>query len=85
MNRKYVTAFALGFLAIIGWNVFLIQRDQRLHDAYYRHDDEQAADAYYRQQAIDRLKYPPSNRIDYNPKEKYCASLKVWHPDCKVE
>jgi len=86
MNRKYVITFALGFIAILGWNVFLIQRDQRLYDAYYRrHDDEQAADAYYRQQAIENLKRPPSNRIDYNPKEEYCASLKVWHPDCKVE
>jgi len=73
MTKRYITAVALGFLAIIGWNVFLIQRDQRLHDAYYR------------QQAVDRLKYPPSARIDYNPKEEYCASLKVWHPDCKVE
>jgi len=42
-------------------------------------------DAYYRQQAVDRLKYPPSDKIDYNPKERYCASLKVWHPDCNVE
>ena len=73
MSRKNVTAVVLGFLAIIGWNVFLIQRDQRLHDAYYR------------QQAVDRLKYPPSDKIDYNPKERYCASLKVWHPDCNVE
>jgi len=73
MSRKYITAFALGFLAMIGWNVFLVQRDQRLYDAYYR------------QQAIENLKRPPSNRIDYNPKEEYCASLKVWHPDCKVE
>jgi len=73
MNRKYVITFALGFIAILGWNVFLIQRD----DAMYK--------AYYRQQAIENLKRPPSNRIDYNPKEEYCASLKVWHPDCKVE
>jgi len=73
MNRKYIITFALGFLAIAGWNVFLIQRDERMFDAYYR------------QQAVDRLKYPPSDRIDYNPKEEYCASLKVWHPDCKVE
>jgi hypothetical protein len=51
MNRKYVTAFSLSFLAMIGWNVFLIQRD----DAMYK--------AYYRQQAIDNLKSPPSNQI----------------------
>jgi len=34
MSRKYVTAVVLGFLAIIGWNVFLIQRDQKMFDAY---------------------------------------------------
>jgi hypothetical protein len=45
MNRKYVTVFALGFFAMIGWNVFLIQRD----DAMFR--------AYYHQQAIENLKH----------------------------
>ncbi len=34
MNRKYVVTFALGFLAMIGWNVFLIQRDQKMFNAY---------------------------------------------------
>ena len=51
MNRKYVITFALGFIAMIGWNVFLVQRDERLYDAYYR------------QQAIDNLKRPPSSEI----------------------
>lgn len=51
MNRKYVITFALGFLAMIGWNVFLIQRD----DAMYK--------AHYRQQAIENLKRPPSIEI----------------------
>ena len=36
MNRKYIITFALGFLAIIGWNVFLIHRDEKLYDSYYR-------------------------------------------------
>jgi len=36
MNRKYVTAFALGFILMLGWNVFLIQRDDALYKAYYR-------------------------------------------------
>jgi hypothetical protein len=36
MNRKYVITFALGFIAMIGWNVFLIQRDEKLYKAYYR-------------------------------------------------
>ena len=37
MNYKYVTAFALGFLAMIGWNVFLVQRDEAMYKAYYHH------------------------------------------------
>lgn len=36
MSKKYVITFALGFLAIIGWNIFLIQRDEKLYKAYYR-------------------------------------------------
>ena len=36
MNRKYAITFALGFIAMIGWNVFLIQRDEKLYKAYYR-------------------------------------------------
>jgi hypothetical protein len=36
VNRKYIITFALGFAAIIGWNVFLIQRDERLYESYYR-------------------------------------------------
>jgi hypothetical protein len=51
MNRKYITVFGLGILAMIGWNIFLVQRD----DAMYK--------AYYRQQAIENLKKPPTNTI----------------------
>jgi len=51
MNRKYITVFALGFLAMIGWNVFLVQRDDRMFDAYYR------------AKAIENLKKPPSADI----------------------
>lgn len=36
MNKKYLTAFSLGFLAIIGWNIFLIQRDDHMYKAYYK-------------------------------------------------
>ena len=50
-NRKYVFAGLIGFAVILGWNVFLIQRD----DALYK--------SYYRQQAIDNLKRPPSAEI----------------------
>ena len=51
MNRKYIITFALGFAAIIGWNIFLVQRDDQMFDAYYR------------QQAIENLKKPPSAEI----------------------
>lgn len=73
MSKKYVITFALGFLAIIGWNVFLIQRDDRLYKAYYR------------QQAIENLKRPPNSEIGYSPKERFCQSQAKWHPDCNVE
>ena len=51
MSKKYITAFIVGFIAMIGWNVFLVQRD----DAMYK--------SYYRQQAIENLKRPPSTEI----------------------
>ena len=44
MNRKYLIATILGVVAIIGWNIFCIQRD----DAMYKE--------YYRQQAIQQQK-----------------------------
>ena len=34
-ERKYLTATVLGVVAIIGWNVFCIQRDDKLYKAYY--------------------------------------------------
>ena len=51
MNRKYIITFALGFAAMIGWNVFLIQRD----DALYK--------AYYRQQAIENMGKPSAQQL----------------------
>jgi hypothetical protein len=51
MNRKYVAAGLFAFAFIIGWNVFLVQRDEQLHDAYYR------------SKAIENLKSPPSSQI----------------------
>jgi hypothetical protein len=35
MNTRYVTAALVVFAVVLGWNVFLIQRDQKLYDAYY--------------------------------------------------
>jgi len=51
MNKKYVVAGLIGFAAILGWNVFLIQRDDRMYDAYYQ------------QQVVENLKRPPSAEI----------------------
>ena len=51
MNKKYVVAGLIGFAVILGWNVFLIQRDERLYDSYYR------------AKAIENLKKPPSAQI----------------------
>lgn len=51
MNKKYVITGLIGFAAILGWNVFLIQRD----DALYK--------AYYHQQAVENLKHSPSSEI----------------------
>jgi hypothetical protein len=51
MNRKYIVAGLIGFAFILGWNVFLIQRDERMYDAYYR------------TKAIENLKKPPSVKI----------------------
>jgi len=35
MKLKYLAAGLIAFAAMIGWNVFLIQRDDRLFKAYY--------------------------------------------------
>ena len=51
MNKKYVVVGLIGFAFILGWNVFLIQRDEQMYDAYYR------------TKAIENLKKPPSVEI----------------------
>lgn len=51
MNRKYLTTGLIAFAIILGWNVFLVQRDERMYDAYYR------------AKAIENLKRPPSKEI----------------------
>ena len=35
MKPKYVFYAVLTAIVLIGYNVFLIQRDQRMYDAYY--------------------------------------------------
>jgi len=51
MNKKYIIAGLIGFAFILGWNVFLIQRDEKMYDAYYR------------AKAIENLKKPSSAEI----------------------
>ena len=34
MKPKYIVAGLIGFAAIIGWNIFCIQRDAKLFKAY---------------------------------------------------
>jgi len=35
MINRYITYTALGFIFMFGWNIFLIQRDDRMFKAYY--------------------------------------------------
>ena len=51
MNTKYIGYTLIAFIAILGWNVFLIQRDNALYDAHYH------------RQAIENLKRPYSSEI----------------------
>jgi hypothetical protein len=36
VKRKYVMAGLIGFAFILGWNVFLIQRDEKMFNSYYQ-------------------------------------------------
>jgi len=36
MSKKYVFAGLVSLAVILGWNVFLIQRDDALYKSYYR-------------------------------------------------
>jgi hypothetical protein len=51
MKTSTALGVVLGVLTMIGWNIFLVQRDERMFDAYYR------------SKAIENLKHPPSNQI----------------------
>jgi hypothetical protein len=35
MKRKYFVYFLVALLASLGWNMFLIKRDQEMFKAYY--------------------------------------------------
>jgi hypothetical protein len=51
MKPKYVFAGLVGFVFILGWNAFLIQRDDALYDAHYH------------RQAIENIKRSPNTEI----------------------
>ena len=51
MTSKEISFIAAAIFAILGWNVFLIQRDNALYDAYYH------------RQAIENLKYNSNTNI----------------------
>ena len=51
MTPKNISFIVVAIGVIIGWNAFLIQRD----DALYK--------SYYKQQAIENLKRPPTSEI----------------------
>jgi hypothetical protein len=51
MNKKHIVAGLIGFAVILGWNIFLIQRDNALYKAHYR------------QSAIDNLQKPAPAEI----------------------
>jgi hypothetical protein len=51
MNLKYISFSLLAIGVIVGWNAFLIQRD----DAMFK--------AHYHQQALENLKRPPTSEI----------------------
>ena len=48
MKPRYFAYTLITLTAVIAWNAFLIQRDDAMFKAYYRH------------QAIENLKKPPS-------------------------
>jgi hypothetical protein len=51
MTPKNISFVLVAIGVIVGWNAFLIQRD----DALYK--------SYYKQQAIENLKRPPTSEI----------------------
>ena len=51
MTSKEISFIVVAIFAILGWNAFLIQRDNALYDAHYH------------RQAIENLKYSPNSNI----------------------
>ena len=51
MTSKTTSYIFLAFIAILGWNAFLIKRDDTMYKEYYR------------RQAIENIKHPPPSTI----------------------
>jgi hypothetical protein len=51
MKLKYFLFGLIAFSVSLGWNIFLIKRDDAMFKAYYQH------------QAMENLKKPPSSEI----------------------
>ena len=51
MTSKEISFIVVAIFAILGWNVFLIQRDNALYDAYYH------------RQATKNIKYSSNSNI----------------------
>jgi len=41
VNRKYLFSGLIAFTFILGWNMFLIQRDDAMYKAYYQETTKQ--------------------------------------------
>jgi hypothetical protein len=41
MSTKYIITGVIGFIVIIAWNLFLIERDNKLFKSYYMPNYEQ--------------------------------------------
>jgi len=51
MSQKYILYILISLGVILGWNIFLIQRDNALYDAHYH------------RQAIENIKRSPNTEI----------------------
>ena len=66
--KTFLFTFA-GLFAIVGFNMWLVERDKKLFEVY---QDKQAA--------LRRLQRPPSASLNY-----FCSNQAGWHPDCPRE
>jgi len=63
---KEFSFLVVGLVSIVGLNMWFIERDKKLFEAYQE-----------RQEVLRRLQRPPSASINY-----FCSNQAGWHPDC---